>query len=365
MPMPTLDEIRQAEQTAWLARGADLVFGSSGARRLPPDLRAAADETTHPGWIEGGLSARVRRVERAGGVVALKLARAEPLVRNADGRLSFTNELLRRHELHELAHRGAGIDGVTPTIYACRSEGVIVTPWIDGATVTDWDERRLRQLFATAAALFGAGFFEWDYSPGNVLDDGRQVWLFDLGYNYRFDPLRQINTAGDGTDHPQFHLAERIETRNLFTPLLRLERAGRTDEALRLFRLEKEIAADTVARLHDELARRHALPQVLEHHRRLVERWRAALRGDLAMLYLAEGWRSHLADLHDDLSGRSCTPTTLQRAQWLIERARHDFEALRAAAALGDAEATEDAAALVGHLQVLQARAQQFQLPPP
>jgi hypothetical protein len=360
--MPTLDDLRHAEQTALLASGAEIVFGTSGATRLPDDLRAAADDGTHPGWLDGGLTARVRRVERAGGAVALKLARAEPRVHNTDGRLSFVNEVLRRQELHRLAAQGRGLAGVTPTVYASLREGVIVSPWIDGAPATDWDERRLTQLFATGAALVGAGFFEWDYSPGNVLDDGRQVWLFDFGYMYRFDPLRQLNTAGDGTDHPEYHLAERIESRNLFGHLLQLEATRGADAALRLFALAKRIAADTVDELQRGLAARGASPLVLDHHGQLVVRWRTALRGDLAPLYLADGWRSHRADLHDDLSGRSCTPMTLRRAQWLIDRATHDFEALRAGGVLDAAEAVAGPPPLLATLREQQALAGRLQI---
>jgi hypothetical protein len=362
--MPSLDDLRHAEQTAWLDSGADLVFGTGGWGRLPADLRAAAVDATHPGWIDGGLTARVRRVNRPDGPVALKLARPVPLVRNTDGRLSFVNELLRRHELHELARRGRGIPGVTPTIHASLSEGVIVSPWIDGEAVAEWDERRLRQLFDTGAALVGAGFFEWDFSPGNVLDDGRQVWLFDFGYMYRFDPLRQINTAGDGTDHPEYHLAERIESRNLFGHLLQLEGSPGADTALRLFRLAKQIALDTVERLWRDLAARGASALVLGTHQVLADRWRAALRGDLAALYLAEGWRSHWADLHDDLSGRTCTPMTLRRAQWLIDHARRDFDALCAAGAIGSDESGPGPAALLARLEAMRAQASTWQVRP-
>ena len=362
--MPTLDDLRHAEQSALLASGVEIVFGTSGATRLPTDLRAAADNAADPGWLDGGLTARVRRVERAGGAVALKLARAEPRVHNTDGRLSFVNEVLRRQELHRLAEQGRGLGGVTPTVYASLREGVIVSPWIEGAPAGDWDERRLSQLFATGAALVAAGFFEWDYSPGNVLDDGRQVWLFDFGYMYRFDPLRQLNTAGDGTDDPGYHLAERIESRNLFGHLLQLEAAQGAPAALRLFRLEKQIALDTYERLRGDLAGRGATALVLDHLGRLIERWRDALRGDLAALYLADGWRSHRADLHDDLSGRSCTPMTLRRAQWLIDRATHDFDALRAGGALDDADAAAGPGPLLARLREQQALAATLQIAP-
>jgi hypothetical protein len=132
---------------------------------------------------------------------------------------------------------------------------VLLSPWVEGEIVRRWDERRIGQVIGAAVACASAGLLEWDLSPGNILDDGRQVWLFDFGYMYRFDPLRHFNSAGHGTDAPQFHPVERFETRNLFGHLLELERDAGSAAALRLFRIEKEIAVDAYRRLR--MARRH------------------------------------------------------------------------------------------------------------
>lgn len=343
--MTSLDAARHAAQTALLEFGAGLVFGTAGWTTLPDDLCGAVQDEGHPDWLDGGLTARVRRVDRGDEAVALKKARDVCRVRNRDGELSFLNELLRRAELQALAQQGQGIPGVVPTTFASLTQGVIVSPWIDGGPVHAWDERPLLQLFDTGVALILAGFFEWDFCPGNVLDDGQRLWLFDFGYMYRFDPLRQLNTAGNGLDCPQFHLAERFESRNFFGHLLLEEQAQGTDAAHRRFRLEKEIALEAYQRLHRDLAARGASTTVLDFWGGIASGWRQALRGDLSTLYLVEGWRSHEADLDDDLHGRSCTPMTLHRARWLQAQLEDHFDALRAGGAFhaGGSECTQEA----------------------
>ncbi len=194
-----------------------------------------------------------------------------------------------------------------------------------------WDERQLRQLFDQLVELLLAGLFEWDLCPGNVLDDGRQVRLFDFGYMYRFDPLREFHSSGLD---PMFHAAERFETRNYFAFLLRLEQEQGLAAALDAFRMEKRIALEAYRRLWAELRDRGASPEVLGWVDDIGARWNAALEVGLMPLYLAEGWRSHRLDLFDDLHGRTCTRTTLLRTDWLIAAARDRFAALRRQGAL-------------------------------
>ncbi len=53
---------------------------------------------------------------------------------------------------------------------------------------------------------------EWDLCSGNLLVDRQeQLWLFDFGYMYPFDPLREFNS--NGLADPLFHFVERFETR--------------------------------------------------------------------------------------------------------------------------------------------------------
>ena len=289
-------------------------------------------------WVrevfEGGLTARVFRIHAGGRDWTLKKARASAGVRNVDGQTSFLNEIQRRADLTRLKTEPGGAQrfaGVVDTQYASLRRGILLSPWIEGTIAHRWDERSLGQLFGQLVELYLAGLFEWDLCPGNILDDGRQVMLFDFGYMYRFDPLTQFNSAGDGTSEPMFHPVERFESRNFCAWLLEQEQTDGIAAALAAFWREKAAAIPAYERLHAELAARGARPAMVERFAALVARWREALRGDVAALYLAENWRSHVLDLEDDLHGRSCTPMTLRRADWLLAALREHFDALAAA----------------------------------
>ncbi|TAG04700.1 MAG: hypothetical protein EAZ43_04255 [Betaproteobacteria bacterium] len=360
--MTSLDTIRHTQQFALKHSKVSLRFGQLGLSQLTPALRQAADDETHATWNDGGLTARVRRFDAEPGSVAIKKARPECLVKNRDGELSFINELLRRQELEQLRERDHAIAGLIPTLYASLEEQVVVSPWINGSNVQSWNERQLAQVFSTGIALIAAGFFEWDFSPGNILDDGANVWLFDFGYMYRFDPLRQFNSAGDGTEHPHFHLAERIESRNFFGHLLQREHESGVAAVMPLCKLEKEIALDAYQRLIAALRKRGAIETVISHYERICERWQTALKGDMSSLYLKEAWRSHDADLDDDIRGQTCTPMTLRKAEWMIERVRSDFSALVEADALHSDDKTRGREVLLEALQLRLQSASAFQI---
>jgi len=364
MPSPRELE-RQQAQLAFLASGADLEVGRAEDCPLPTDALVAIHERS-PEVVQafpGGLTARVYRLRAGGRDWTLKLARRPALVENVDGQTSFLNELQRRADFLRLQVEPGGRErfaAIADTTYGSLRRGLLLSPWIEGRTAAEWDERRLRALFDALAELWLAGLFEWDLCPGNLLDDGRRIRLFDFGYMYRFDPLAEPNP--NGWDGPVFHPAERFETRNLFDALLALEAARGAAAALALFRLEKEIALATYRRLGEALRAKGASPRVLGWLGAIADRWAAALAGDLAPLHLAEGWRSHRLDVLDDLSGHACTPRTLARLGWLRAAARAHHAALSRAGALLWDDAARSQGELLAALDEDEARARAWQV---
>lgn len=314
----TPEQQRHQAQLAFAASGAELEVGSLADCPLPIEQLLATTATSP--WVTrhfaGGLTAEVYRIEAGGRPWTLKRARERCKVVNVDGQTSFLNEVQRRAEIQRLKARPGGAErfaALVDTRYASYRRGLLLSPWIDGEAVRDWDERQLLQLFDCLHELLLEGLFEWDLCPGNLLDDGR-IRLFDFGYMYRFDPLREFNS--NGTAMPQFHCAERFETRHYFAHLLGLEKQSEA-RALDAFALEKRIALQAYQRLQRELRQRGASPGVLAWLETIGRRWQGALRDGLEGLYLQEAWRSHWLDLHDDLGGQTCTPLTLARIDWL------------------------------------------------
>ncbi|MGM9480590.1 hypothetical protein ACS5PN_05285 [Roseateles sp. NT4] len=352
----TLDEQRQQANLAFIASGAEFAFGDALALPLPvAELQAlTADSPGVEALHDGGLTAEVLCLNHAGRRWAIKRARAECRVRNPDGQTSFLNELQRHAELAPL-----DLAGIVKPIYCSSRAGLVVSPWLDGRHPGVLDERQARSLLQAGCALIEHGFFEWDYSAGNLLDDGERLWLYDFGYCYRFDPLTQLNSAGDGRDCPQFHLAERIEGRHLFGALLD---AGSDDEALPHFLTFKRLAAQAYESLAERLARRGATTAVLDHYRGLATRWHNELTHAPGQLYLANAWQAHSSDLDDDLRGRSCTSRTLRRAQWLQQALREHGLTLRDSGALAAEDAVLNDVALLAHLRERELEAQRHQL---
>ncbi|WP_374535723.1 hypothetical protein [Chitinimonas taiwanensis] len=361
---PSLNDLRQQQQLAFLAQKTELRIGHAHACPLPPEHLAELDEHASEvtAVLESGLTARVFQLKLAGADYALKKARPNCLVQNLDGQTSFLNELQRRAEIDALRQRHGGFSGIVPTLYGSLAQGIILSPWLSGGTLQDWDERKLIQLFASGAELCRHGLFEWDFCPGNLIDDGRQLWLFDFGYMYRFDPLTQFNSAGQGNDVPEHHLAERIETRAYFAWLLEQEQTRGQDAALAAFRLEKEIAIEAYRKLRLELAADGANSDVLDWLDGLGQQWRQALRGDGEALYWQEGWRSHRLDLDDDIRGQTCTPRTLARCDWMLNALQGNFDALRSSGALAHEAIRPERGALLDHYRRLRSQAEDFQI---
>jgi len=357
----TLDAQRQQANLAFIASGAEFAFGDARALPLPiAELQALhADSPGVEAVLDGGLTAEVLRLNHGGRRWAVKRARPECRVRNDDGRTSFLNELQRHADVAALRAQGAVLPGVIEPIYGSLRDGLVVSPWIDGRHIGVFDDRQARTLLEAACGLAEHGLFEWDYSAGNLLDDGERVWLYDFGYCYRFDALTQFNSAGDGSTHPRHHPVERIEGRHFFGALLD---AGDDAQALPHFIAFKRLAVDAYEALAGRLAARGATPAVLAHYRGLAARWRAALATDPTRLYLEDAWQAHASDLADDLHGRSCNPRTLRRAQWLQRAVREQAAALRATGTLAADDAVLTDTALLQRYIDREHEARRYQL---
>ncbi|HYO54044.1 hypothetical protein [Archangium sp.] len=363
-----LEMRRQQAQLAFLASGEQLEVGERSALPLP--LEELAGTTTSSAHVvksfESGLTAHIYKIMAGGRAWTLKRQRAESLVKNVDGQTSFLNEVQRRGDFTELKRRPETaplFTHIVETQYASLRDGIILSPWIEGERLQHFDGRVFEQLFSTIVNLELNGFFEWDFCPGNILDDGSRLTLFDFGYMYRFDPREHYNNNGLAT--PLFHGVERFETRNFFDFLLRNPRGLDEQGHLEAYREEKQSA---LKHYEDKLIRLEALKaaeHVLQWQGTINQRWRRALGSSesLQRLYLVEGFRSNVLDLFDDLHGKSCTPMTLKKADFAVMMLRKHFSLLKEEKGLffGDEEKTQ--AELVARYQELKDKALEYQLP--
>jgi hypothetical protein len=363
----TLEAQRHTEQLDFVASGASLVVGNLAG--FPLDLAELKDLQASDLRVEvildSGLTAWVYCLNADGRRCTLKRARPEARVRNVDGQTSFLNEVQRRADLDRLKRQPGGEKrwaGIVDTVFASFRDGVILSPWIEGHHIDDWDERKLSQVLSLACELWLEGLFEWDLCRGNLLDDGQHLRMFDFGYMYRFNPLQQFSSAGYGTDVPLFHPAERFESRCFCAALLDLEQTRGLDAALALYSLEKQIALDAYRDMRSRNAARGGSAEVQTWLDGIVMRWEQALIGDLGSLYLAENWRSHVLDLDDDLRGQTCTPMTLRRADWVLAALNEHEGALRAQQAFFWGDESRDSNELRDRYEEHRRAAMRFQL---
>jgi hypothetical protein len=369
----SLEQERQAAQLAWLESGEQIEVGDPGALPLPIEQLAAT--TPASPYVEevfdSGLTAHVYRIAAGGRRWTLKCKRSESLVKNVDGQTSFLNEVQRRRDFTELKAdpaRAPRFRHIVSTQYASLRDGVILSPWIEGVRLQRFDGRVLDQLFSTIVNLELAGLFEWDFCPGNVIDDGANLMLFDFGYMYRFDPLLHYNNNGLAT--PLFHGIERFETRNFFDYLLRNPQQLDERGLLAAYTEEKRYALKHYEVKLAQLQERGAAEAVLEWQRGINARWARALEvgpssagvGPLERLYLVEGFRSNVLDLFDDLHGKSCTPLTLQKADFAVAMLRDHFALLREERGLFFGDEALSRSDLVTKYQDLKRKATEYQL---
>ncbi|HIG2693772.1 TPA: AarF/UbiB family protein [Klebsiella pneumoniae] len=276
--------LRQQQQQAFDRSGEPLIVGNVSHCPLPPEtLAALGPDSPYVVQVYGsGLTGEVYRLRIAGKEYNLKKRRAVAGVANLNGQLSFLNEVQRRQALQQLKDdpvTAPRFTHIVPTLYADYRLGILLSPWIDGEPIHQLTPPLIAQLFTTLEACEEQGLMEWDLCSGNLLVDRQeQLWLFDFGYMYPFDPLREFNS--NGLADPLFHFVERFETRFFFSWLM-----------TRIPGAEQQLA-DPAA---------------------------------LSRLFAVEAFRSHVLDIEDDLHGQSCTLLTLQRIDWVINQLEQHY----------------------------------------
>jgi hypothetical protein len=364
----SLEQERQNAQLAFVASGQQIEVGDLELLPLPvAQLASTTSSSPHVELAyESGLTAYVYKIQASGRSWTLKCKRAESLVKNVDGQTSFLNEVQRRRDLAALQHNpesSSQFTHIVETTYASLLDGIILSPWVEGSHLQRFDGRVFDQVFSTIVNLELAGFFEWDFCPGNILDDGARITLFDFGYMYRFDPRVHYNNNGVAT--PLFHGIERFETRNFFDFLLRNPQGLGESGLLALYHEEKQYAlkhyTDKLARLE----RMKAAEPVLRWQGAILQRWQRALaKGDaLQRLYILEGFRSNVLDLFDDLHGKSCTPWSLKKADFALRMLQEHYLLLKEDHGLFFGDEAKTQLELVTKYQGLKAKALEYQLP--
>ncbi|MGY3942410.1 protein kinase family protein [Aeromonas tecta] len=350
---------RQARLLQMLESKEEIKIGRERDCPLPLTQLVKLTEA-HPAVLKvyrHGLTAEVFHLKLEGHHWCLKRRRHDSLVANADGKTAFLTELERRREIEALRELHPTILAhVVCTCFGSARAGVMVSPWLRGAPVSQLNQRNLAQMLAVEAELAHWGWFDWDPSPGNLLDDGQQISVFDFGYMWPFDPRHEFNS--NGLSDPEFHVPERLETRTLSGLWL--------DEAdpLPLFRHWRELCLGWASEELRYLTREGASEPVLTRLQGLQAQWRLALASDeaLAASWWRDMYRSHRLDIQDDLSGKSCGPLTLRRLDWLERAVSDHFPAL--ADSLGPEEAALGQAGLLQKLAGLREQIQANLLPP-
>ncbi|EPZ8239071.1 phosphotransferase [Vibrio fluvialis] len=357
---------RQQAQQHFDQSDAPLIVGDVSHCPLPPEQLATlnADSPYVVEVIGSGLTAEVFHLRVNGRDYNLKKRRQTAKVANLDGQYSFLNEVQRRRDFEALKANPATAPHfahIVPTLYADYRLGILLSPWIDGQHIQTLTPDLMEQLLVTLEACEAHGLMEWDLCSGNMLvDSDNQLWLFDFGYMFPFDPLREFNS--NGTQDPIFHAVERFETRFFFGWLL--SSALTETQQLTLFRQLKQRAVASYQRKVHWLHTQQATSQVLAHYRQIIARWQTALSSEHAFVHLfqLEAFRSHVLDIEDDLHGQSCTPLTLKRIDYVLDVIANDYPNIAQHGGLFYANHSKSAMQLTNDYQRKRELAQQYQI---
>lgn len=309
-------------------------------QNLPIDFQKLINTDENSEYFEnlysGGLTAKVFKLKIKNVFYNLKKKRPVISVQGTDGQTSFLNEIERRLDFEIFKKEGdLDFSGIVDTIYASLKNGFIFSPWIEGKIPEDFTKKEIKNLFGTLLNMEKKGLFEWDLCPGNILiTPDNKIKLFDFGYCYRFNPLKNYNS--EEKDLPVFHMAERFETRNYMQLLLNTEELSGIQQTLKKYRYEKEAAAEIYEEKIYWLERKKADNDILKFYKNIISEWKNSFVSEeiLYNLYKKESFRSYILDAEDDLKGETCTKNTLLKIKKILEISENDYDFIKSSGLL-------------------------------
>lgn len=326
-------DLRRKKQLEFLESGNDIVVGNVSDLPLSIDEIMSIDKNSKyvAKFFDSGLTADVFKLSIDGRNWTLKKKKEKILVNNIDGQTSFLNEVQRRRDFEILKqeNREAYV-GIVDTTYASLNKGFILSPWIEGSHITEINEKILESLFSTLYYVEISGLFEYDLCSGNLLlDEEGTVKLFDFGYMYPYEPLKEFNP--DGIEQPIFHFAERFESRFFMEYLMELENTRGKEIVMQVYKLEKQVALKYYQMKLNWLIHNNPERKIIEWTKSIIDRWQQGVSKptNLNNLYSQEAFRSYVLDISDDISGQSCTVDTIKKVKKVIEIINSKYEFLK------------------------------------
>ncbi len=279
--------------------------------------------------FNNGLTSLVYKIKVKDKFFALKKAREDTKVASIDGKMAFLNEIFIRDKIENLRKEDIkGLEGFVKTIYANFRDGIILSEWLDGETIKFFDKEILENIFYNLYNLDINGIFEYDLCLGNFLvAPDKKVYMYDFGYAYFFDPLKEYNP--DGREFIMANIGERFETRCFMHYLYTLEKSG--NDYLKIFKLEKEILNKYFNLKLEYLISHKAKDEIISYYKDEIKNIEKACKNekDLINLYYNNKVRSFILDIYDDLHGKTCTPNTLEKAKFILNELKTNINKIK------------------------------------
>lgn len=325
-----ITEQRRKYQLDFLSSKQDIEVGIKNNLPLSMEeiLKIDKDSKYVEQVFENGLTAIVYKIKVNNQLYNLKKKRNHILVKNIDGQTSFLNEVQRRKNFYDFKQaEPEKFANIVNTIYASLNLGFILSEWIDGEIVSQFDEKSISDIYRTHFEIEKKGLFECDLSQNNLLiDKHNNIRFFDFGYMYPYNSLFHYNS--DGKETPIFHLAERFESRSLMQYLMNIE--SNQELMFQTFEFDKKIALETYINKYDWLIKNNADLEVIHWQKEFINQWSYGLksRDNLKEIFELESFRSYVLDVEDDISGKSCTPMTIKKIERILQNIKYNYNIL-------------------------------------